>query len=231
MIGPGGMHLQATIVEAAHEAGVERFILSDFGWGNGERGLDEFKAIQGGRRAGWEKAVELAENGGFAWTSVMSGNPIDWALRKFPLMGFDVEKKKAIIYDEGREYFTGTTLEGIAQAVVGVIQHPAETFNKFVPVLNIKTNQSELLEAFQEATGTQWEIKHSTTEALLKKGREQLAAGDRGWVLSLVVAQLLDKGQARCVNAESWEESDSGLLGVKKMSAREIVDKVLASEA
>lgn len=45
-------------------------------------------------------------------------------MKKFPLMGFDVSKHEVIIYDQGKERFTGTTLEGIGQAVVGTLQHP-----------------------------------------------------------------------------------------------------------
>ena len=53
-------------------------------------------------------------------------------------MGFDVPSRRAIIYDDGTQRFGGRTLEGIGQAIVGVMQHPDETFHRLVKVLSIE---------------------------------------------------------------------------------------------
>jgi hypothetical protein len=142
-------------------------------------------------------------------------------------MGFDVSKKVAIIYDKGTEEFTGTTLEGIGQSVVGVLEHPDETANRFVTVMSIRTCQNELLEAFQAATNEPWEVKRSTTQAMKESGVRKMEAKTGGWTLDLAVAQLLDEGEARSVVAPSWAESDSGLLGVRELTPGEVVAKVL----
>lgn len=144
-------------------------------------------------------------------------------------MGFNIAQCSAVVYDSGTEHFTGTTLEGIGQAVVGVLQHPDETANRFVKARSIQTCQNELLEAFQSATGSQWDVQRSSTEALLASGRSKFQAGVSGWVLELVVAQLFDKGEARCVVASSREDSDAGLLGVVEETPQEIVAKILKS--
>jgi hypothetical protein len=144
-------------------------------------------------------------------------------------MGFDIKKQSAIIYDGGKEYFTGTTLQGIGQSVVGVLQNPAETANRTVKVMSIKTCQNELLETFQNKTGTQWEIQKRTTRELIQGARDKKEKGQGGWILDLAVAQLYDDGKARCLIASSWEESDSGLLGVQKETADSLVTSVLAS--
>lgn len=149
-------------------------------------------------------------------------------MKKFPLMGFDVSTHEAIIYDDGTEKFTGTTLEGIGQSVLGIMRHPTETANRFLKVRSIHTCQNELLEAFQSVTGQQWEVRRSTTKMLMERGRAKYEKGEGGWVLDLVVAQLFDVGQARCVVASSRGESDSDLLGVKEETARDIVAKALA---
>lgn len=131
------------------------------------------------------------------------------ALKKFPLMGFDVANQTATIYDEGREEFTGTTLDGIGQSVVGVFQHLDETANRFVKIMSIKTCQDELLQAFNKASERAWDVQRSTTQALIERGRQKLREGDNGWVLDLVVAQLYDVGQQWYMVAPSREESDS----------------------
>lgn len=143
-------------------------------------------------------------------------------------MGFNPSARSAIIYDDGDEEFTGTTLQGIGQSVVGVLQHLEETKNRFVQVLSIRTTQNELLAAFEKETGEKWTVERSTTAELMAGGRKKMEDRDRGWILDLAVGQLLDKGEARCVVAPSWEESDSGLLGVASETAQEIAAKVMA---
>lgn len=149
------------------------------------------------------------------------------ALKLFPRMGFDIKQCSAIIYDAGTEKFTGTTLEGIGQAVVGVLQHPKETQNRLMKARSIITCQNELLESFQKATGKEWDITRSSTKALLESGRSKLKAGDGSWILDLVIAQLFDEGSGRCVVAPSREESDAELLGIVEESPHSVVAKVL----
>ncbi|THY85214.1 NAD(P)-binding protein [Aureobasidium pullulans] len=228
VVGPGGVPLQKTFVDAAEAAGVQRFIIDDFGWGPDARGFPEFDAIHAIRREGWDHAAKKAkDNKHFTWTGLTSGNPIDWAMKKFPLMGFDVSKHEAIIYDQGKERFTGTTLEGIGQAVVGTLQHPEETANRFLKVRSIQTCQNELLHAFEIITGEKWKVTRTTSKELIEKGKEENKAGIGGWVLKLAVSHLYDVGQGRGMVAPSRKESDAELLGVKEESAEDIVAKLL----
>ncbi|KAF3760704.1 NmrA-like family protein [Cryphonectria parasitica EP155] len=228
VIGPGGKDVQDTITDAAEAAGVKRLIVNDFGWGANIRGLPEFREVHDMRMASWEHAMQMsAQNGSFTWTGISIGNPIDWAMAKFPTMGFDMKNSSATIYDQGEERFTGTTLQGIGQSVVGVLQHPDETANRFVKVMSVMTCQNELLRALEAATDKKWAVEQSTTSALMERGRAKHRDGDRGWVLDLVVAQLLDEGQARCVVAPSREEADSDLLGVEAESVEQVVLKAL----
>jgi hypothetical protein len=161
-------------------------------------------------------------------------------------MGFNIAQRQITIYDAGTEDFTGTTLEGIGQSVVGVFSRPAETANRFVKVRSIKVCQNELLAAFQKATSTsttagtgtgtsqkeQWEVEHSTVKLLLEEGRKKHAQGARGWVLDLLVYQLYAPGEARCVVTKGEdggeEQNDGPLLGVREESADEVVEKALS---
>lgn len=149
------------------------------------------------------------------------------AIKKFVHMGFNIHDHSATMYDSGEEEFTGTTMDGIGQSVVGVLTHPAETKNRFVKVLSIKTCQNKLLQAFQRVTGEQWTVRKSTTRELMASGRSKLANGSGGWVLDLVVAQLYDEGEARCVVAPARSESDSDLLGVAAETEDQIASKAL----
>ncbi|KAB5554506.1 NmrA-like family protein [Coniochaeta sp. 2T2.1] len=229
VVGPGGVSLQGMMVDAAVAAGVRRFVVDDFGWGMARNSFEEFAGVHRLRVEGWERARERAEGseGGFTWTGISIGNPVDWALNKFPLMGFNLPARSAIIYDSGTEYFSGTTLEGIGQSVVGVLQRPEETKNRFVRVMSIKTSQNELLAAFEEVTGQKWEIRRDGTERLLESGRSKYREGQPGWVLELVVTQLFQEEEGRGRVADGREETDSELLGVREEGPEEVVRKAL----
>ncbi|KAI3333271.1 NmrA-like family protein [Ustulina deusta] len=237
VVGPGVISAAKGMVDAAARAGVKRYIINDFGWGLNEQSLPELKPIGETRRVAWNCAMEYAQRDegkedGFTWTGITIGNPIDWALAKFPRMGFNIAERRATIYDAGTEEFTGTTLEGIGQSVVGVLEHPAETANRFVKVRSIQTSQNELLAAFQKAAKGQqqqhqWEVvERSTAQQALEDGRGKHARGIGGWILDLLVFQLYAPGEARCIVA-SREDADSPLLGVREESAGEVVEKAL----
>ncbi|KAI1422952.1 NmrA-like family protein [Xylaria sp. FL1777] len=234
VVGPGALGASKGMVDAAARAGVKRYIINDFGWSLNERSLPEFKPINGARRVAWDCAIEYAQRdegkeNGFTWTGITIGNPIDWALEKFPPMGFNIAERRATIFDAGTEEFTGTTLEGIGQSVVGVLKHPAETANRSVKVRSIQTSQNELLAAFQKATKGQhqWEIERSTAQQKLEDGRGKHAQGIGSWILDLLVYQLYAPGEARCIVA-SIEDSDNPLLGIREESADEVVEKALS---
>lgn len=149
------------------------------------------------------------------------------ALKKFPTMGFDVSTNTAIIYDAGTETFTGTTIQGITQAVIGVFQHPDETANRVVKVRSVQTCQQELLTAFREATpGKEWKVRHETVANLIKRGRAKREEG-LPWHLDLAVAQLYEEGKARSVLV-SKEDSDNDVVGIRDETVAEIVAKVLS---
>ncbi|KAI1392809.1 NAD(P)-binding protein [Hypoxylon trugodes] len=229
VIGPAGISVQVALIDAAEAAGVKRFILDEFGWGPGFLSLPEFHDIGAQRRVAWDRAKDISQaNPKFTWTGISIGNPIDWALKRFPTMGFDLKQRSALIYDEGSETFTGTTLEGIGQAVVGVLKRPEETANRFVRVRSIQVSQNQLLEAFQRVTGQPWEVKRSSTKDLLESGRKKHQEGAGGWILDLLVYQLYAPGEARCVLA-SKEDSDAQLLEIIEENADDIAQIVIRS--
>jgi hypothetical protein len=142
-------------------------------------------------------------------------------------MGFDIAHRSAIIYDQGSEPFTGVTLAGIGQSVVGVLQHPAETANRHLCVQSIQTCQNDILAAFETATGEAWKVERSTSVGLLERGRAKKEKGEGGWILDLVVGQLYQEGVASSVILEK-EKNDNDLLGVVEENLVDVVKEILA---
>lgn len=218
------------MIDAAEKAGVGRFIVSDFGYGPHHQHLPEFEAIGIPRKQVLQHAQEKADGNPtkFSWSAIAIGNPIDWALKKFPTLGFDTANRKAIIYDSGTERFTGTTMAGIGAAVVGVLKHEEETRNKYLLVRSVETCQNELLDAFQAATGDKWDVQHDTVTELLARGRQKLSVGDRGWVLDLIVGQLLEEGKQRSVIADDKTAANK-MLEIPDENVTDMVKAVVAS--
>lgn len=144
-------------------------------------------------------------------------------------MGFDTSNHIATLYDDGNKRFNGTTLEGIGQAVVGVLQHPSETANRFIPVLSLRVSQNELLDAFQTATNSTWEARHVMTENLRTSGEAKFKDGSTGWRLDLIAYQLFCRDDAFGNVALSREASGSELLALVEESPLSVVEKVLSS--
>jgi hypothetical protein len=149
------------------------------------------------------------------------------ALKRFPTMGFDIAHQGAIIYDQGTEPFTGVTLAGIGQSVVGILQNPDETANRHLSVQSIQTCQNDILAAFETATEETWKVERSTSAELLARGRAKKENGQGGWVLDLVLGQLYEEGAAHSV-VVAKEKSDNDLLRVVEENLMDVVKEMLA---
>jgi hypothetical protein len=225
-----GIPQQKEMMDAAEAAGVRRFILSDFGYGPNHKRLPEIgEWIAKPRNDVLEYAKnKAAANGNFTWSAIAIGNPIDWALVKFPIFGFDVKNRKAIIYDEGKERFTATTMRGIGNAVVGVLKHEEQTKNRHLVVRSMETCQAEILTAFEKATGAKWEVTKDSAKALIDRGREKMNNGSGGYMLDLVVGQLLEEGVGRSVLTDG---QDNKLLEMPEESVEEMAVEIVKSVA
>ena len=252
-IGNTGHLGQKAMINAAEAAGVRRFILNDFGWDRDFRGIPEFDTILGGFRESSDYAKgKAAANPGFTYTGITISVCLDYvsatpyssspaqktqlsrrcltgtqALRSAPAIGFDMHNRSALIYDSGTEPFTAVTLHGLGQAVVGVLQNPAETANRFVRVRSVQTCQNEVLGTFEKVTGCKWDVRQATTKELYEAGRRKKEGGDMRWVADLIAMQLYEAGAGRSLVAPSWEESDSPMLGVAEETVEAIVEKAM----
>lgn len=138
---PGDIHLR--LVEAAHAAGIQRFLPSEFG-SDTANPLAAKLPVFADKIAVVQRLKELsAANSAFSYTSLITGPFFDWGIEhKFII---DLSGPSARIFDGGDVPFSGTTLSGIGRAVVGVLKHPAETQNRHVYVADAEVTQNQIL--------------------------------------------------------------------------------------
>lgn len=79
VLGPGALAHEVPLVDAAEAAGVRRFVVNDFGWGQNPRSFPEMREVGARRHVAWDRArAKAAANPAFTWTGITIGNPIDW---------------------------------------------------------------------------------------------------------------------------------------------------------
>jgi len=218
-------------LHAAETAGVKRFVLDDYGNSpTNQRGLVELEPFRTPRRTMVELAESLAaSNRNFTWSALVTGNFIDYSMKKLPWFGFSIDERKARIVDDGTEPFTAVTVEDVGVAVRGILRKPAETANKILHIRSVQTSQKEILEALEDMTGRQWEVEYADSKQMYERGKAGLEKGDRAQGLDLLAVQLFAKGADRSV-VVSRENADNALLGVEEKDIVTVLKKAMADD-
>ena len=120
-------------------------------------------------------------------------------------MGFDVEKKEALIFDGGNKTFSTTLLSHIGNAVVAVLSKPEETANQFIFVHSFTTTQNEILAVAEKATGAKWKVTEQTTAAALAEGEPLFKKGDYSGLFSLLRVITFGDGYGSAFEKEAVE--------------------------
>ena len=211
---------QSVLVEAAVAANVKRFLPSDFGSDLANpksRILPVF-----GHKTAIHKALRdaAAAKPDFTYSLVCNSAFLDWGLEKNFLLNWMDSKPK--LYDGGNNVFSATTLDTIGQAVVGVLQHPKETKNRFVYVKDIDVSQIQLLNIAKKVNpGKTYEEPISIdTAALERSAYESLAKGQ-------VTQEAMYSFLFRAIFGPPeyggrFTKTDNELLGVKGMTEADL---------
>lgn len=216
-------------MHAAVQAGVKRFILDDYGNSpTNQSGLVELEPFRTPRRKMIDLAQSLAtSNKNFTWSALVTGNFIDYSIKKFPAFGFSIDDRRARLVDDGSEPFTAVTVEDVGIAVRGILRKPAETANKILHIRSVQTSQREILKTLEDITGGPWEVEYVDSEGMYERGKAALERGDRAQGLDLLVVQLFAKGAGRSI-VVSREDADNELLGIEEKDIRTVLMKTMA---
>ena len=243
---------QKGYVDAAIKAGVKRFFPSEFGINGQSEASKELTPFFAVKQDLLDYLVEK-EKDGLTWTGVICGLLYDWVSILSCLysreeydanvscvlqclsngfMGFDLANSQALIWDDGNTRFSGITEADLGKAVVGILNHPAETANKFVYVSSFSATQNETLEALEKATSTKWKVTRVSTEQQLSGAKEALGKGDMTGAYTLVKATTWSNlpGLKQHYEVDEKERLANGLLGLKgEESVQAAVERVVAS--
>ena len=218
---PRETHLR--LVEAAHSAGVQRFIPSEFG-SDTAHPLASKIPVFADKVAIIQRLTELSEKDDqFSYTAIINGALLDWGIERNFLVNFT--GPAALIFDGGDVPFSATTLAGAGKAVAGVLQHPSETKNRYVYVAEAVVTQNQLV----HLSGLEGKIQKTDakTEDLEEKAYSAVKQSPPDFHTFAV--NLLWRAIFGGKFGSLFEKTDNDLLGVKKFSESEVANVVKES--
>jgi len=128
-------------------------------------------------------------------------------------MGFDLKGQKAIIYNDGNDVWSTTTMSTIGMAVKNAMLS-AETTNKYIYISSFTVSQNQVLASLEKATQKEWEVTNVDAEEQKKIGMEKVAQGDFSGAMLLIRYMNCVEGHGG--NFALYEKTSNGLLSLPK---------------
>ena len=154
-----------------------------------------------------------------AHTFITTGIFLDWGLDN-GFLGFDIINRTATLYDDGKHLFSSTTLPSAVKAVVAILHHPELTQNKRIYIADATLTQQQALALFEKYTGSNWTVRHGSTEDSLKDGADAFAKGDRREGVHAYSMAVIYNGQGA---AQFDGKTSNQALGLEPVPLEQII--------
>ncbi|KAK3496164.1 hypothetical protein B0T13DRAFT_512000 [Neurospora crassa] len=206
-IATGAVQEQKKVIDAAIEAGVKRFVPSEFGVHTRKQGVEKTKL--GGLLEGKRAVVDylISKEGDISWTGLSTGLFFDSALSK-GLAGINVKNGTATIVDSGNELWPASLRSHVGRTVSEILRHPDLTKNQYLATASFNVSQNQLVKLVEELTGKKLEVTNVSSKDVLQQGDEKLNKGDYigAFVAFLQVHFLADGAGNKLEEQESANE-------------------------
>ncbi|MCJ1462475.1 hypothetical protein MMC07_001077 [Pseudocyphellaria aurata] len=215
---------QNAIIDAAIQAGVKRFVPSEF---SSDTHNSNAVAILPEYFKGKLETVDYLkgkEKEGLTWTAFVTGPFFEWATQS-GFLGFNLKEHKATILNHGNDRWSTSTFSAVGSAVKNAMLIPEKTANKYLYVGSFTISQNELLASFEKATGAQWEVTHLDAEIEKEIAVEKKSQGDYGGFVSLQRYIICVDGHGG--NFLDYRENARELLSLPKQNLDEVVEGIL----
>lgn len=215
---------QKAIIDAAVEAGVKRYVPSEFG-GDLSHPLSKPVPIYGARYQVLDYLRSKVEEDAITSTVFLVGAFLEFGL-KTEFLGYDFKSKTAIIQDGGNIPVSFSSSRTVARAIIGALTHFEETKNKSIRIHDAVLTQNELLALIEKSSGEKWKVEQVSTLALRDAAIEKLQRGEVDFevIRNLLLATAYVKD-----GASTWAVTDNELIGLKTVSVEETVRSVVKS--
>lgn len=214
---------QKKLIDAAIEAGVKRFLPSEYGANNPDERLTDIVPPLTAK-VGIVDYLKSKEDA-ISWTSIITGPFFDWGL-KVGFLGFDGSSKTATIWDGGKAVFSTTNLHQIGLAIIKALEKADLTKNQYVYVSGFQTSQKEILAIAEKLSGTKWTVRNIDAKEMIAEERSKLQKGDYSGIPNLILCATFEAEQqlGDYSSAGLW----NGKLGLPEESLEETVRMALS---
>lgn len=170
---------QEALIDAAIEAGVKRFIPSDFGADNRSTEVQKAVPFWTGK-AEIREYLKSKESSGLTWTAIATGPFFDWTFKvtKGTFFKIDVANKKALIFDDGNHLWSASNLHHVGLGIVRVLESLEETKNKFIFIQSFSFTQNQILEGVEKELVVKFTREFVDGKKWYSEAAEKSAAGD-----------------------------------------------------
>lgn len=227
VMGGAGLHTQPALVDAAIEAGVSRFLPSEFGANTDVPLTGQIPIFH--RKVEFREwlAKKAAENPSLSYSFVVQGPFFDYCVSA----GFfaDLKNQEITLYDGGENKFSTTCLSDLGTVVVGILRNPEETKNRSVYVEGANMTQNQLVAILEKVTGSTWTKKQESISELnaamfeeMKKEKPSPGVFFPGFLKVIIFG-----GSAYGADLnEHTPGLDNDLVGLKRYSEEDLEQKV-----
>ncbi|OHE91453.1 hypothetical protein CORC01_13272 [Colletotrichum orchidophilum] len=217
------VNTQLRIISAAVKAHVRRYIPSEFGLNNNN--LDARSLCSVFREKGEVQDFLRSLEHRMEWMSIACGMWIRWSA-KHDFLGMHISTKKFVFWDDGQGWFSATTEENTALALVNALtQKWEETANKVVWLSDFALTQRMLLDAIENVTGDRFDTEVVNSETLIREKKLAVAAGDTAAIYTLIETGFVTGRFGGHLEKEGQIMND--LLGLPKVSLEKVVKQAV----
>ena len=223
-IGGHALLSQKIVIDAAINAGVQRFLPSDFG-----SDLTLEAAIVPFNKPKAEIHSYLAEkiqmHPSFSYTSVCNNSLLDWGLQH-GLFG-DLKSHTMTLWDGGETRFSAITLASVGKAVAGVFRNLQATKNRVIRVADTTMTQKQLMEIVKEIDGVEWTTTLGSTAEVYQVALDELEKPEPNMELAAIYQIYRVLFSAEC-GPDFEDKLNNDVVGLPVMT-REQVKEVVRS--
>ena len=223
------LDIEPQLVELAIEAGVRRFMPSEYTMDVCDT---EYKKVAttpvARRRVEWaEKLEKIAAEGKIEFTTIVPGPFVDYCLET-GFWPYDIKGKRATLYDGGEIKRTGCSLKFTGECVASALRMgEAETKNRRIRVSEVEYTGKKLLDALEKAEGEKWTVEHKVSRDLLREEEQLMETGkpDEAYYAFVVRGNFDDSPAGLLIDGlEYCKDRD---LKVPRRSLVDIVDETV----
>ncbi|KAH7121660.1 hypothetical protein EDB81DRAFT_913930 [Dactylonectria macrodidyma] len=223
-LGGAGLAGQKLIIDASIEAGVKRYIPSDFGSFTTDPKARDLPLIQGLADI-QDYLREKADSDAIEYTIFSTGAFLEYVLTS-PFVA-DLKNHSMELYDQGVHTFSSTSVSTIGKAISNALKVPDATKNRNLFIHEFVFTQAKILELAKEHSppGTQWTVTEIDAQEALNRGIELVKSDPTNAhaAFPLIKAAVLS-GKYRA----AYDKVDNELLGIRLLTNEEIEGKIAA---